>query len=788
VTNLLIKFIQKKNHLMKKQDNRSTKKTTIDSNHKNSNYYDFVSLSFLIGYLLIDFMPYAQRMEIIKPQFLYLTVLNISVGLYIYFNPALFSNSLLTIFKKSYIFKAYLLFILLAGLSIFSARNISLSINAIAEIVVVFCMFINFAILLYNRMHLIYKLTFIVGICAFLQAANSLLDLKEFFFENKSLAEVIVSIKGNTGNMNILAASVMAKIPFVLIGITYFSNWKKWILLLALLLATTLIFLLNPRSSLLSLIVIVIVYLVYYFKTHSFKKTSLINTTYILLPIIISLIIANILFSNSNKGDLRASSTIERLEQISITDASANIRLTFWKTALGFIKGNPVSGIGLGNWRIESIPFEAYKDRVVSLNTHNDFLEIATETGILNGLIYLSIFIVLLVINVKRTLRIKSKENLIVILPLLLLIVYGTDALFNFPLYRPTMQLCFCFLMAFTFVGNIKSDTNLLPSKDSNLIKVLILIAIVPLYVTYYADKTSQLEYKIKSDNIDFNAIGKVNGDEVVSQKPLFPNVFNTSESFEEYAGIYYLREKKYDLAMKHFDIANTINPHLGRPNFYKYLMAAERGMPDSAYYYVKSSFYTYPASTTLFNALIIAQKHADTAEILKMYKLNYKYQKDPLAWSKTVTILQGANYSRANLDQFLKQGMLDFPNDSTIKNTYNATKITEHIIKGQALFAAGKHNEALDTYKLGLSIDSTNIYIQQNLGFYYYNLGKPNDAIPYFLKALQKPGLFDGKTEYYLAICYINTKQKENACKYLNISLTRNYPDAKTALNQFCN
>jgi O-antigen ligase len=773
---------------MKKQVKTSKNKTPVESNVGHAKYYDFMVLLFLSGYLLIDFMPYAQRMEIIRPQFLYLTVLNIIVAFFVYFNPALYSNTLKVIFRKSYVFKAYLAFIVLAGVSIFDTKNISLGITALAELVVVFGMFINFAILLHNRMHLLYKLAFIVGICAFIQAFESLINLKEFLFGNKTLVEIISSTKGNTGNMNILSASIMAKIPFLFFGIVHFSNWKKWLLVITLILATALVFVLNARSSLLSLIIITIIYIIYYFKTTSFRTISLINISYIVLPIIISLIAVNTFFLDSKKGVIRESNTISRLKQIDISDESANLRIQYWKIALHFTKDNPISGIGIGNWRIESIPFEARKDKVVSLNTHNDFLEIFAETGIINGIIYFSIFVSLLFVNLKKVFELRTdKDGLLVVLPLLLLIVYGTDALFNFPLYRPTMQVCFCFILAFTFAGN-KLNTGFLPTNKSKLVLALILISIAPLYVTYYADQTSHLEYQIKSDNIDFNSAGKLNGDGVLNQKPWFPDVFNTSESFEEYAGIYYLREKKYDLAIKHLDIANTINPHLGRPDFYKYLMATERGMPDSAYHYVKSSFYTYPTSSTLFNAMIVAQKRADTAEILKMYQLNYKYEKNPATWGKTVSILQGTNYSRGNLNLFLEKGRIDFPNDSIAKATYNATKITEYIIKGQALFAAGKHQEALATYKRAANIDPSNIYIMQNLGFYYYNLGATKTAIPYLIRALQKPGLFDGKTEYYLAICYLSNKQNEDACKYLNIALARKYQDAKSALDQFCN
>ncbi|MES2418070.1 MAG: O-antigen ligase family protein [Bacteroidota bacterium] len=758
--------------------------------NQNSKYFDLMSLLFLTGYLMIDFLPYLQRMEIISIQFLYLTILNITAGLFIYFNPTLHSNALIYLFKKSYIFKAYLAFILLAGLSIFGAKNISLGVNAIAEILVIFSMFVNITILLYNRLHLLYKLTFIMGLFALIQASQALLDFKNLVTD-LSITDTmsqIITIEGNTGNINIFSSSLMAKIPFILIGITYFTNWKKWVLMGALLLSTLLVFLISAKASLLSLIIIYIVFLVYYFKTNHLKKINISSIAALVLPMLISFALINYIFSKNNNS-ARYAPTIQRLGQINTSRSSISARLMFWETAVNFTKSNPVLGIGLDNWRVESIPHEKLRSLVVSLHTHNDFLQIFAETGVVNGLIYFSIFIALLWINLKRLLKPGQDHNKVVaILTLMLLIVYGVDALFNFPFYRPTMQLCFCFLLALTFVNTTKTDHDKLSFKKRAIALMLVGIPIVPFYFTYYADQTSQLEYKIKADNIDFNTSGKVKAADIINQKPLLPNVFNTSESFYEYAGIYFLREKKYDEALKYLDLGNKVNPYLGRPNFYKYLMATERGMPDSAVHYIKAAFYASPANPDFFKALITHKKYVDTTEILAMYKRSISYAKSVVIWNSAVTALQSQNYSDVNLLQFLNQGLKDFPKDNKVKSIYNTTLITGYIIKGQRLFANAKHEEALKSYLKALTLDSTNVYALQNIGFYYFNLRNSAKAIPYLLGALQKPGLNGGKTEYFLALCYIDVNDKSNACKYLNVANAMGYSEAQARLNQYCN
>ena len=81
---------------MQKKNKATTSKNKVETNQTSeTNYYDIISLLFLIGLFLIDFMPLFGSIEILGPQFIYLSILNSVIGFYIYKNPSIISEKLI---------------------------------------------------------------------------------------------------------------------------------------------------------------------------------------------------------------------------------------------------------------------------------------------------------------------------------------------------------------------------------------------------------------------------------------------------------------------------------------------------------------------------------------------------------------------------------------------------------------------------------------------------------------------------------------------------------------------
>jgi len=85
-----------------------------------------------------------------------------------------------------------------------------------------------------------------------------------------------------------------------------------------------------------------------------------------------------------------------------LEEGSNQGRIENWTNSLSVIARNPW-GVGLGNYSLEIKPSAGYREPIYS---HNLYLDIAAETGILNALIWIILIISSIFIYLK-----KAKEN-----------------------------------------------------------------------------------------------------------------------------------------------------------------------------------------------------------------------------------------------------------------------------------------------------------------------------------------------------------------------------------------
>jgi O-antigen ligase/Tfp pilus assembly protein PilF len=806
------------------KDKKTT--TNIEISTTENIFFDFIALSFIVLLLATNFMPLFGSIEVIGPQYLYLAFINIIMGFVIYFNPKLVSSHFITVFKNSYVLRTYLIFLILCGITVFTARNFSLAIVNFMQLITVLSLFTNLSILLLDRLHLLYKIAFIIATSIFIE---SFFELRNFIEVSKTqtLLDALNELKGNTGNINIFAASLTGKIPFLLLGIVSFSKWKKWFLILTLFLVALLIGLTAARASFIALTVEIVIFAFVFIKINSQKKQNYISILQIVLPVLIAFSIANFIFKKSNQKNSRYESITNRITQInsSRTDKSTDARLTYWNNAIQIAKKNPVFGIGLGNWKVESIPYErTYSDNaLVSDHPHNDFLEITAETGVLNGCIYLVFFILCLITNLKRiTTKNDPQTGIIALIALMLLTSYGIDAFFNFPLYRATMQINFCLMIALTLI-NLKKEAIEKESSYSKIVAISILIlGVITSYFAFCTFKAYQLDNERRVDFTRKESEQLLNSKNVRDRIPSFPNVATNSQPYIEILAIYLLQEKKYKEALKYFEESRKINPYLGRTEWYKYRIEKENGNIDSAYYYAKKAFEIKPLNENFFNSVLFAANMKnDTLGILNFNTEFNKYRKTPSSWLTASSGLANSKYSYKNLMKFIDSGLALFPRDTSLlkrkhtfqndknlnpnanfdkkaKSTTNVESTikikTESVAKynfiNKALEYAKqeRYDLALKEYKKGQKEDLSDLEITQNIGICYFKTNQFKTAVVYLEKVLNSPKFTDGKTEFILGLSYYNIGNHEKGCYFLNLAKNKKYPNAdKFTTSQYC-
>ena len=221
------------------------------------------------------------------------------------------------------------------------------------------------------------------------------------------------------------------------------------------------IFLLSARASIIGLFSVtlcfIIVKLFQFIKTKNFYllKDSFI---YFILPILLSTVMFQAKYGSTNDSV----SINKRITSINTQDESTKQRIRFYEHSFRQILNNPIVGVGLGNWKISSIDYD--KNNIVGYtvpyHVHNDFLEIATELGILGVILYISIFVVCLLALYKSYKKSDFTNQIFILMLFFSGLIYIIDSSLNFPYARVINQVMILSLLSLVIVISIRSKNN----------------------------------------------------------------------------------------------------------------------------------------------------------------------------------------------------------------------------------------------------------------------------------------------------------------------------------------
>lgn len=385
-------------------------------------------------------------------QILYISLLNLFVILYLLksLNLKFFIDDI----RYKYHYISYLIVIICSFLSLIYAENL---IEGIITFSKFFSLFISFSLIIYIVFKS--KIDFIKLFFMFIVVA---LIAETYVINSKIYQSVVLDgnfltrsmdFRGFTGNINISSFSILIKLP-VLIYLIYNEKKRLRFFLFNLLLVSSLlsILVLFSRGAIIGLILLIIISLLYYLVKE--KRKVVIQTIFVSLSVCLSYLTYNFL-NEKNTFDLIE----ERFSTVApSSDQSVSQRFTFYKIALEDIKNYPLTGIGIGNWKLLSIQRanEALGGYMVPYVVHNDFLEIAAESGILSLLSYLFFIFFPFIILLKRSINLQN--NNLHFLVLTCLSIYILDSLLNFPMHRVVSSINLYFILALFYYITIKNN------------------------------------------------------------------------------------------------------------------------------------------------------------------------------------------------------------------------------------------------------------------------------------------------------------------------------------------
>lgn len=819
-------------------DKQATEKQA-PTNLKSGNNTSLIPLVIVGLYMAVHFITNLNAIDVMGPQWFYLSLLDIAVVIYIWARKDVYQDVVVTIFKQLYT-KLYLSLFVLAGLSIFFAMNQVEAWVCFVRFIVTIVAFFNISIIFFFHTKQFKSLSQLLSLILFVESIFYFKD----FFNNVSevpLGTLIASLNGNAGNKNIFSASLVMKIPFVLYAILFSKLTERILHLISLTFGITTIFMASARASYFSLFILVLVCIIFFiskFLTHKKVDKLILQFTYLIIPLASSFLITQSIYfhatSLQENNIARYGNVIGNITSIELTNDGSSYRFKLWEHAFDYIAENPLMGCGYGNWKLASIPYEKeyIDDLNVPAHAHNDFLEHAAELGLLGGLLYLSLYVCLFFCTIKTLRSAASEETkLIALFSFMALIVYAVDAGLNFPIERAIMQVFFAFVTAINLGTYIKgrqevqvSDTK--PTNKSFTLAhplygmITILILLPATYITYltYISLKGQLRVvpDLKNEPMSIPLA------EVKTMFPPIPNLTSSSQPIEAILGRYYSENKQYDEALRLLRKSIPYNPHIYYSQFLMANVFFNTNQMDSAKYYAELAYYNKPRANTYYQTLVaVHAKRRDTAGVAKAFRTYTKYRNDPFAWNlylmgmlnaqqrATTELLKLSDSAltlfdpkgnrpanEADYANLLKRKQeitsnLNFSGavgNSVEQNAATLQKATQTYNEGVAAFAKQDYQTAAAKFVRAAEINAFNYAIYENAGVSYFNLKQYRRAIYYFDKVIALKITNDGKSEFFKGVSHINLGEKEVGCQTLQISKSKNYADANNIIVQYCN
>ena len=757
-------------------------------------------------YLIVHFIPDFGGADVMGSQWLYVSFVDFAILSYILFNQQQYKTAIEAVLKLKFTI-VYSFLVLWALLSLTYSMNAIETLVCLARLLSTYLIFINLSILFYKK-----ELTTLFNVVAILVAVVLFFDALYVitgFSKNMmdmNLDQNILSLTGKNGNKNVMAASLLIKFPFLLFVIVHNQLIGKITGFIVLFLGMMALFILNTRSTYVGLGVLFLLFslAIIILKKNEGFKTIGINLTYFIFPLLLSFFTANGLLDKAVdlQGFQGGYGTItKRVGDINIA-SEQNSRIKLWKAAIDYSTKHPFLGAGYGNWKLASIPYEKEytNDLFVPYHCHNDYIEMFADLGIIGGLSFAALFVLLGFTTIQFWRQSKDNDHkLITAIAFMAIACYFVDAFFNFPAERTSMQTMFALSAALLFLPIYFTGTNTSSQKKDFKFSILLFIPLLLLVGAIYVNYQTYTSLKVQKYVMgEINEDPKMALDEVKDAFPAIPNLSTSTLPIKALVARYFLRDKMNDEAMRLLNESENVNPYLHYNDFIKTAIFSTQGKFDSTFYYAKKAFYNWPRATSYYkNMIFAAAKMKDTAEATKAFKTYIKYRNSGEAWNQYILGLIEINQTPITVTRaLLDTAISKFPTDSAIfvntKSLLYGTAISRgslpnYAALGAQAFQNGKFKVAANYYLQASAADPGNYTHFENIGICFYTAKSYEKAIQYFNRAIDLPSANTGKSEFFKAMSYIASSNNAAGCSALQAAKRKNYPGVDAQIAQYC-
>jgi len=742
--------------------------------------YVIYSRIIIFLYLLVGVLPYFYAADKVDSQTLYLNILNLTNLFVIVKNhKKRFITELIN--SASNVPVVFMgLFFLWSSISIIPANNKVEALISLSEILtlLISLVFLIFHFNSFNKQKreklifiLILVLTSAELISVYFPYLKDIIDFGQPSFQ-------AIRYRGMAGNINVMSYSLVLKLPFLIYYLFTTKNYRYYTYLLIILLTYAIFSILETRSAILSLTIITAVISILYYTIQ--KQRSIVNILKkIILPIFIGLLISLIQSNLTSKSSVqdRMGTLLEIEEDQSITQ-----RLRYISAAIESIKKNPVLGIGVGNWELESIRYERInmQDYTVPYHAHNDYLEIFAESGLLAVIFYFGPLLLIVYLIVKQIFYNKegfNEKHLLYISILCAILVYLLDSMVNFPQARIMSQMNLIFLLCIsTLFFNLKISTS------PKFIKPAIFLCITLLPLSLYSSirvYSSSIDQTVLIRQLNSSDFSIPSIDIVDKFQSTYPNVTPTAMPISSMKAMWFMTNKQYDKAIDLFKEGTNKSPHLYfSESFlgYSYEMIGEK---DSAMFYSKRAFDKAPDDLIHFgNYMFTLAGSNDSLTIKEAYERVDEKVRLPGHDEIYVTVmaslkdpsskftLDGIDINFQSGNDRLKKGyyMLQVGEDKMFEADFYYQNAMED-------FDNEEFEKAAQLFIKASELNPYEFVYLENAANSYMKIGKDQEALQLLNKLLNDLGSESAKAHYFRGLLLYGFDQVEEACLDLKIA-----------------